>query len=29
MTETEGRKLKTDWIRKPIFIGHGKEIRHK
>ena len=29
MAETEGRKPKTDWIRKQIFIGHGKEIRHK
>ena len=29
MAETEGRKFKTNWIRKPIFIGYGKVLRHK
>ena len=29
MTKTEGRNFKTDWIRKQIFIEHGKEIWHE
>ena len=29
MAETEGRKFKTDWIRKQIFYGYGEEIRNR
>ena len=25
MAETEGRKFKTNWVRKQIFIGYGKK----
>ena len=29
LAKTKSRKLKTDWIRKHVFIGYGKEVRHK
>ena len=29
MAETQGRNSKIDRFRKQIFIGYGKEIRHK